>query len=168
MRKRKGPPVWQDPAATLEHEVSKDSRDRTEETSISGRKAEGEALRNIMSKLSEERFLRDLHLKHYHMSSAQFKERTTHLDIPGKFCRPLSTRGEDMPFLQFRKTETGKISRERTSSTRIWRPHFFRLWIGKDWRQNLRISHCFGWRHITFDSLSMQKYLSIGSYCQAS
>ena len=28
-----------------------------------------------------------------------------------------------MPVLQFRRTETGKISRERTSSRRIWRPH---------------------------------------------
>ena len=26
----------------------------------------------------------DLHLKHYHMSSGQFKKRATHLDIPGK------------------------------------------------------------------------------------
>ena len=31
VRKRKGPPVWQDPAATLELEVSKDSRQRTRE-----------------------------------------------------------------------------------------------------------------------------------------
>ena len=28
VRKRKGRPVWQDPAATLEHEVPKDSRER--------------------------------------------------------------------------------------------------------------------------------------------
>ena len=82
VRKRKGPPLWQDPAATLEREISEDSRERTEETSINGRNTEGEALRNIISKLSEERNLRDLHLKHYHMSSAQFKKKTTHLDIP--------------------------------------------------------------------------------------
>ena len=31
--------------------------------------------------------------------------------------------------------------------------------------KNRRISDCFGWSHITFDSLSMQKYLSIGSCC---
>ena len=38
-----------------------------------------------------------------------------------------------MPILQFRKTETGKISRERTSSRRIWiwRPHLLRSWVGK-------------------------------------
>ena len=44
---------------------------------------DGEALRNIIYKLSGERNLRDLHLKHYHMSTAPFKKRTTHLDIPG-------------------------------------------------------------------------------------
>ena len=69
MKKRKGPAKWQDPTALLEHEVSKDSRERKEDTSILGRNAENEALRNIISKLSEERNLRDLHLmKHYHNS----------------------------------------------------------------------------------------------------
>ena len=33
VRKRKGPPAWQDPAAFLEHEVPKDSRERAEDTS---------------------------------------------------------------------------------------------------------------------------------------
>ena len=76
--------MWQDPTAFLEQEVSRDSHERAEDTSIWGREAEGEALRNITSKLSEERNVRDLHLKHCHMSTAQFKKRTTHLDIPGK------------------------------------------------------------------------------------
>ena len=53
----------------LEQEVSGDSCERAEDTSIWGRKAEGEALRNITSKLSEERNLRDLHLQHHHMST---------------------------------------------------------------------------------------------------
>ena len=44
MRKRKGPPAWQDPVAILEHEVPKDSRERAEDTS---RKAVCEALRNM-------------------------------------------------------------------------------------------------------------------------
>ena len=92
VRKRKGPPVWQDPAATLEHEVSKDSRERAEETSILGRKAEGECLRKIINKLSDERNLRDLHLTHYHMSTVQFKKRTTHFDIPGNFLTSINTR----------------------------------------------------------------------------
>ena len=84
VRRRKGPPVWQDPTATLEQEVSGDSRERAEDTSILGRKAEGEAS-TPLRKLSEERHLRDLHQKHYHMSTAQFKKRTTHVNIPG-FC----------------------------------------------------------------------------------
>ena len=36
-----------------------------------------------------------------------------------------------MPVLQFRITETGKVSCERTPSRRIWRPHFFRSWPAK-------------------------------------
>ena len=36
------------------------------------------------NKLFDERNLRDLHRKHYDMSLAQFKKRTTHMDIPGK------------------------------------------------------------------------------------
>ena len=83
--KEKGPPVWQDPAATLEHEESKDSREPAEETSILGRKAEGEAQRNIINKLSHERNLRGLHLKHYHMSTAQFQEEDDPLGYSWKF-----------------------------------------------------------------------------------
>ena len=66
-------------------EPAKAKRDLAEETSILGRKAESEALRNIINKLSEERNLRDLHLKHHLMSTAHFKKRTTHLDSPGNF-----------------------------------------------------------------------------------
>ena len=84
VRKSKGPPVKQDPTAFLEQEVLGDSRERAEDTSIFDRKAEGEALRSIISKLSEERNWWDHHLKHYHMSTVQFKKRTTHLHIPGK------------------------------------------------------------------------------------
>ena len=72
--KGSGPPVWQVRNAFLEQEVSRDSRERAEGTSILGREAEGEAQRNIISKLSEERNLRDLHLKHDHMSTAQSQE----------------------------------------------------------------------------------------------
>ena len=80
----KGPPVWQDPTATLEQDVPGNSRERSEEVSILVRNPDGEALRNIINKLSDERNLRDVHLKHYHMSTAQFKKKTTHLDKPGK------------------------------------------------------------------------------------
>ena len=79
----KKPPVWQDPTATLEEEMSGNSRERSEDVSILGRKAEGEALRNLINKVSDERNLRDLQMKHYRMSTARF--RTTHSDIPGKF-----------------------------------------------------------------------------------
>ena len=65
--------------------MSRDSRERAEDTSVLGSKAEGEAPRNIISKLFEERNLKDFHLKHYHMSTAQFKKITTHLDIHGNF-----------------------------------------------------------------------------------
>ena len=65
VRRSKGPPVLQDPTVTLEQEVSGNSRERSEDVSGSGRKAEGESLRSIMSMLSDERILRDLHLKHY-------------------------------------------------------------------------------------------------------
>ena len=91
VRRRKGPPVWQDPTATLEQEVSGDSRELTEHASTLGKKAEGETLRNIINKLSDERNLRDLHLKHCHTSTAQFKKRTTHLDTPGNFITSTST-----------------------------------------------------------------------------
>ena len=47
-----------------------------------GQNSDSDALQEIINKLSDFRNLNDL--KHYHTSSAQFKERTTHLDIPGK------------------------------------------------------------------------------------
>ena len=37
-----------------------------------------------LNKLCDEGNLRFLHLKNYHMSTAQFKKRTTYLDPPGK------------------------------------------------------------------------------------
>ena len=36
------------------------------------------------TKLSDDRNLKDFHLKHYQMSTAQSKNMTTHLDIPGR------------------------------------------------------------------------------------
>ena len=84
IRRRKGPPVWRDPSATLEQDVSGNSRERSEESQIWGKNPDGEALRKVINKLLDERNLRDLHLKHYHMSTSQFKKRTTYLDLPGK------------------------------------------------------------------------------------
>ena len=54
LQRRKRPPAWRDPSATLEKDVSRNSRERLD----------------------------------YHMSTAQFKKRTTHLDIPGKVYDP--------------------------------------------------------------------------------
>ena len=51
VRRRKGPPVWQDPTFTLEQEVSGDTSERAEDAPILGRKAEGEALRNIFKQV---------------------------------------------------------------------------------------------------------------------
>ena len=70
----KGPPVWRDPSATLEQDVSGVSRERSEDVSSLGKKSDGEALQKITNKLSDVRNLKDLHLKHYHMSSAQIKK----------------------------------------------------------------------------------------------
>ena len=39
-----------------------------------GRKSDGEALRSIINKLSSERRVRDLHMKHYHVHSAVQEE----------------------------------------------------------------------------------------------
>ena len=51
--------------------MSGDSRERTEDASIWGKKAESKALRSDINKLSDERNLRDHQLKHNHMSTAQ-------------------------------------------------------------------------------------------------
>ena len=59
LRRRKGPPVWRDPSATLAQHVSGNSRKRSKEVSILGRNPEGEALRNIINKLTDERNLKE-------------------------------------------------------------------------------------------------------------
>ena len=84
VRRRKGPPVWQDPSTTLEQDVSGNSRERSEEGSIWSKNHDGEALSRIANKLSDGRNLRDIRMKHYHLSTSQFKKRTTHLNIPGR------------------------------------------------------------------------------------
>ena len=84
LQKRQGPPVWRDPSATLDQDVSGNLRERSKEVSILGKNPDGEALRKVMNKLLDERNSRDPHLKHYHMPTSQLKKRTTHLDLPGK------------------------------------------------------------------------------------
>ena len=137
-RKRKGPPVWQDPTAILEQAVSRDSRERAEDTSILGRKAK--------------RNLRDLHLKHYHMSTAQFNKRPTHLDVPGNFCDFYQHVVKTCPFCNSRKPrpERSHVSgfRADESGDLIFLDHGSAE-IGD---KNCRISDCFEWSHITCDS----------------
>ena len=154
IRRRKGPPVWQDPSATLEQDVSGNSRERSEDVSILGKYPDGEALRNIRNKLSDERNLRDLHLKHYHMSTAQFQKRTTHLDIPGKvydfyqhvvktcsLCNSTKPRQDRSRVSGLRPEEFGDLIFLDHGSTKIG--------------DNLWISDCFGWSDMTFNSVSM-------------
>ena len=64
--------------------MSGTSRERTEDISGLGENSDGEALQKIINMLLDVRNLKDFHLKHYHMSSAQCTNRTTHLDILGK------------------------------------------------------------------------------------
>ena len=53
---RKRPSVWQDPTVTLEQEVSGNSRERSDDVSVLVRKAEGEALRNIITWMGSSSF----------------------------------------------------------------------------------------------------------------
>ena len=48
LQRRQGPPVWRDPSATLEKDVSRNSRDRLEEVSILDKNPDREALHNII------------------------------------------------------------------------------------------------------------------------
>ena len=139
LRRRRGPPVWRDPSATLEQDAPGNSRERSEEVSILGRNPDGEALRSVTKKLSDGRTLRDLHLKHYHMSTAQFKKRTTHLDIPGKvyglhqhvvktcpFCNSRKPRPDRSRVSGLRTREFGDLIFSDRRSTKNWRQN---LWI---------------------------------------
>ena len=66
------------------------------------------------------------------MSSAQFKKRTTHLDIPGKvYDLYKHVVNEDLSILQFDEAETRKITREWAKSRRIWRSHLLGSWFYK-------------------------------------
>ena len=42
------------------------------------------AMNELIAKLEKESYLEDLHKKHYHMTVAQFKKKTTHLPLPGR------------------------------------------------------------------------------------
>ena len=71
LRRRKGQPFFEYQTATQEQEVTSNSRERSGDVLILSKKSEREALRNIINKLFDERNLKEVHLKHYHMSTAQ-------------------------------------------------------------------------------------------------
>ena len=79
--------------------MTRGSRERTGDVSILSKESEGEALRNVINKLSD---LRDLHLKHLPHFFRAVHEEDDSLGHSWKSLRPLSTRGEDMPILQFK------------------------------------------------------------------
>ena len=140
--KRKGPPVWRDPTATLEQDVSGNSRESSKEVSILAQNPDGEALRNVINKLLDERNLIDLHLKHHHMSTSQFKKRTTYWDRPENVYDLYQHVVKTCPFCN-------------STKPRPDRSHLSGLRINQNWKQNLWIFDNFGWSDITFDSISV-------------
>ena len=95
--------------------MSGDSRERSEDVSSLGKKSDGEALRSIINKLSDYRNFRDFQQKHYHMSTAQFKKKTTHLDIPGRVYDLYQHVGKTCPFCNLTKP---RPDRSRVSGLR--------------------------------------------------
>ena len=59
-----------------------------------------------------------------------------------------------MPILYFDEAETWQITREQTTSRRVWKSYLLRWWINQNWRRHLWISACFWmerhhiWQHI--------------------
>ena len=136
LRRKKGPPVWRDPSATLEQDVSGNSRERSEEVSSLVRSPDGEALQIVINELSHVRNLRDLHLTHYQTSSAQFKKRTTHLDIPGHFYELYQHVVKMCPLCNSTKPRLDRPLVRGLRAEAVWRPHIFGSWFDEDSRQN--------------------------------
>ena len=92
----------------------------SEETSILGKKSEGDALRNITNKLSD------------HMTTGQFKKRTTQLDIFGDFYDLCLHVVKICPFCNLIKLspERSRVSGFRAEEFRDL--IFFKSWVGKD------------------------------------
>ena len=77
--RRTGPPTWKYPTAPLEQEMSSDSRERTHDSVWDKQRQKVKLSATLSTSCLTSENLRDLHLKHYHMSPAQFNKRTTHL-----------------------------------------------------------------------------------------
>ena len=134
--------------------MSGGSRERSEDVSSLGKKSDGEALRSIIHKLSDYRNLRDLQQKHYHMSTAHFKKKTTHLDMPGKVYDLYQ---HVVKTCQFCNSTKPRLDRSRVSgfeSRRIWRSYLFGPLIDQHCRHNFWISDWFKWSDITCKSTS--------------
>ena len=124
LRKRKGNPVWRDPSATMEPDVSRNSRERSEEDPnhqwfVGWAKFE---------KPSSE------------ASTCQFQKRTTYLDHVVKtcpFCNSTKPRPDRSRVSGLRTEECGDLN-------------FLDHGSGKIGDKNLSISDCFAWRDITF------------------
>ena len=129
VRKRRGSPVWRDPSAPVEPDASRNTRERSEEGSILGKNPDGEALRNVINKVLDDRNLRDFQVKHYRTSTCQFKKRTTHLDLPGKVYDIYQHVVKTCPFCNGTKPRPD----------RTWRSHVLGSWINENWKQNLWI-----------------------------
>ena len=127
LRRRKGPPVWRDPSATLEQDVSGTSRERSEEVSTLGNNSDSEALQQISNQLSDLCNLNDLHLKTLLHVYRAVQEENDSLGHSWKGLWPLPACSEDVPILQIDEAETWQITRERIESRRIWRSPSF--WI---------------------------------------
>ena len=135
--------------------MSGNLRERSEEGSKLGRNPDSEALRNIINKLSDDGNLRDFHLKHPRMSTAQCKKRTTHLDIPGKVHGLYQHVVKTCPFCNSTKPRPDRSRVSGLRAEEFLRSYLLGPWIKPNWRQNVEISDCVGWSDITFDSISM-------------
>ena len=146
----------------------KTSRGRSEDVSSMGKHSDGEALKKIINTLSDVSNLKDLHLKHYHTSSAQFKKRTTHLDIPRKVYDLYQHVVKTCPFCNSTKPrpDRSRVSGLRTEE--FGRSHLLGSWFCTSWRPNIWISDCFGWCYFACNGMSMLEYLPIRSHFQAS
>ena len=103
----------------LEQEVSRDSCERAEDASILGRKSECEALRNIISKSSEERNLRDLHLEHYHTSTLAYLMTSINTCEGMPFCNSVKPRLERSRVSGLGAEEFGDLIMDRPRMERI-------------------------------------------------
>ena len=99
---------------------------------------------------------------HEHMSSAKFKKRTTHLDIPGKVYDFHQHVVKTCPFCYSTKPrpDRSRVSGLRAEEQKNLERHFLGSWFDEEWRSNLWILGCFGWCHCTFNQKSSPNFMS--------